>query len=153
MTTRKIEYNRKWRAENREKRTEYMRKWRAENKDKIKCHNKKYMKTHQEELKAKRKKYYQENKEKIIKANRKWVIENPQRVKEIRKKSYDKVGRITDLVKMKAQNTANCRIKIEDKLCEDCNDKAQERHHEDYDKPLEVVLLCKKCHNKRHTKR
>lgn len=36
--------------------------------------------------------------------------------------------------------------------CEDCGDttKNSEAHHADYDKPLEVVWLCKQCHGKQH---
>ena len=50
--------------------------------------------------------------------------------------------------KVKARKKAYS-IKIENQKCEKCKiKKATERHHEDYNKPLEVMLVCKKCHIK-----
>lgn len=40
--------------------------------------------------------------------------------------------------------------KAADKLCEECGSPAQDRHHEDYAKPLEVNFLCRRCHKGRH---
>jgi len=34
--------------------------------------------------------------------------------------------------------------------CIRCGDKKSVAHHEDYDKPLDVMWLCQPCHNKRH---
>lgn len=34
--------------------------------------------------------------------------------------------------------------------CERCGDPKTERHHDDYDKPLEVRWLCKSCHERHH---
>lgn len=36
------------------------------------------------------------------------------------------------------------------KSCEKCNSEKTIAHHEDYDKPLEVVWLCQPCHKQRH---
>jgi len=40
--------------------------------------------------------------------------------------------------------------KATDCKCADCNVQAQEYHHEDYSKALDVIPLCKPCHIKRH---
>jgi hypothetical protein len=38
-------------------------------------------------------------------------------------------------------------------LCVDCGSSSNiHAHHEDYSKPLEVIWLCRTCHNKRHGK-
>jgi hypothetical protein len=34
--------------------------------------------------------------------------------------------------------------------CEKCGETKSIAHHEDYDKPLEVIFLCQPCHKKRH---
>jgi hypothetical protein len=34
--------------------------------------------------------------------------------------------------------------------CSRCNEPKAVAHHEDYDKPLEVVWLCQPCHKQRH---
>lgn len=34
--------------------------------------------------------------------------------------------------------------------CKRCNAEKTEAHHEDYDKPLDVVWLCNPCHKQRH---
>ena len=40
--------------------------------------------------------------------------------------------------------------KATDCKCADCGIQAQEYHHEDYSKALDVIPLCKPCHIKRH---
>lgn len=35
---------------------------------------------------------------------------------------------------------------LEQKPCEVCSDPASEAHHPDYDRPMDVVWLCRKCH-------
>lgn len=52
--------------------------------------------------------------------------------------------------KILARRIANYYIKIPyGKKCEVCKKKfASERHHSDYYKPLEVILVCKYCHKR-----
>lgn len=63
--------------------------------------------------------------------------------KEYRKINKDKVN---------ARNRAKF-FSLDDKKCEDCGNKAVDRHHEDYSKPLEIKFLCKKCHKKIHRRK
>jgi len=63
----------------------------------------------------------------------------------------------------KWQNKNRPKIRAQDKLkyhvrvghikrqpCERCGNPKTHGHHEDYDKPLEVVWLCARCHKARH---
>lgn len=34
--------------------------------------------------------------------------------------------------------------------CQGCNEQAEHYHHDDYSKPLDVVALCRKCHENLH---
>jgi ribosomal protein S27AE len=43
--------------------------------------------------------------------------------------------------------------KIKKEPCSNCGNPEVQAHHEDYDKPLEVVWLCKDCHVELHTQR
>ena len=55
--------------------------------------------------------------------------------------------------KLEARDIAKHRIKLVG-LCQVCNKKkATERHHPDYYKPKEVILVCNGCHRKIHTKK
>jgi len=52
--------------------------------------------------------------------------------------------------KIEAQSLANRKVKIKG-FCEICKvNKATEKHHPDYAKPLEVMFLCLSCHKKIH---
>lgn len=47
----------------------------------------------------------------------------------------------------KLYNLANRKISVAGKSCEKCGSEEKlHRHHPDYSKPLEVVILCHKCH-------
>jgi hypothetical protein len=53
----------------------------------------------------------------------------------------------------KAHVMAQKFISLKNKKCQHCRSKiGLIRHHDDYDKPLEVTILCNKCHGKLHAK-
>lgn len=69
------------------------------------------------------------------KNNKKWILKNP--------------------LKHKAHTILNDALKsnkiTKPLLCENCKkEKELQAHHEDYNKPLEVVWLCSKCHHELH---
>jgi hypothetical protein len=93
----------------------------------------------------KARKYYWENKKEILeKAKRLW-IERPELIKQWKKKYA-----LNNPEKVKARNLAKYHIQIpENQICEECGiNKATDRHHEDYSKPLEVKFVCHQCNNK-----
>jgi hypothetical protein len=98
--------------------------------------------------------HYKNNSQKIIEKINEWQKENTNKVREnkIKWKKNNKQ-------KVEAQNKVLHAVK-KNKLthvtlckCQDCEKPAEHYHHENYLKPLEVIPLCNKCHNLRHTKR
>lgn len=51
--------------------------------------------------------------------------------------------------KARARSKARATISTDGATCEQCGSTERlERHHEDHSKPLEVQILCRKCHQK-----
>lgn len=68
------------------------------------------------------------------------------------RKPYDELS-IEEKTKAKVRATARhgvTRGKIERKPCAKCGTQKAEMHHEDYGEPLEVIWLCRPCHNDLH---
>ena len=61
-----------------------------------------------------------------------------------------------DKTKIQATSKVNEAVKrgriphISAHICVDCERQAEVYHHEDYNYPLEITPLCKRCHSKRH---
>jgi hypothetical protein len=85
-------------------------------------------------------KWEQLNPDKIYAANRRkvntWVKRNPLKYKAHQKVQYA-------IRSGKLQKSSEC-------ICQDCGKAANQYHHEDYSKPLDVIPLCKHCHIQRH---
>lgn len=120
------------------------------NKERDNRQSREYSKNHKEDIK----KYYQKNKEKVKQSVYKWREENHQKWMDSKyqerknyRKKYPQRLKATRLV---ARILKKMPLGV---LCQDCNTLAKVRHHEDYDKPLEVVYLCTLCHQKRHRNR
>jgi len=137
------EYKREYYQKNKERLNKLHKEWKINNPEKMSEYQKKY--ENKEEVKPKRKIYKQ-----------KWQENNRDKIKGYRQKeNYKELNRKLKIEerkkfpeKIKARDIANQKIEITIyKLCERCNiEFAKERHHNNYSKPLDVELLCRKCH-------
>ena len=105
------------------------RKYRLKNLKKTRAHNREYIR-----------KAIAENPEKFRKRSSEWRKKHPEFMRNYRKK----VPLMTAAHNKAIRN-------IDAKKCEVCGSTENlERHHPDYSKPLEVQVLCKRCHNAKH---
>jgi len=123
-----------------------------DNKESIRAKNKKW----RDKNKSYMKEYFIKNPEKLKRSRlmvTKWKEKNRDKVKSYPWAKYTaKYEREhpKEEFKFKAREKARNNIPLGG-LCENCNiNKADQRHHPDYSKPLEVILLCKKCHTAIH---
>jgi hypothetical protein len=123
-----LQLQRDWRAKNREQQKTYRKKWLSEHPDFM--HN-----------------YRKENRERIIMLFNKWSEAHP---------GYVNTHRCTTSKKDLKKGAARARRQYNVSLksnCESCGASGKlEGHHPDYDKPLEVITLCKSCHELLHSK-
>lgn len=122
-------------AQTKEERKKYKDEWYAKNR---------------EQRKDKCKEYYKNNKTKLLEINKEYKKNNLQMIRYIRSKNQkDYEKKYPD--KIKAHELSRKITIPVGCLCEICKqEQAVHRHHPDYSKPLEVVLVCIKCHNKLH---
>jgi len=115
---------------------------------------------------ARDKAYRAANREKDIARHRAWRAANPEKSREIskawrdanpeRRAAYEKAYRAANREKRQAQYTVSNAVrdgKMEPSSshrCADCDQPAQDYHHEDYTQPMHVVALCRSCHKQRH---
>lgn len=108
-------------------------KWQRENKEKYNNYHKQWQAKNLDKYKATKRRYFiRKHKDKLIK-----MLElglNYQKV------SYNMMKN----AERKAQRWVSL------KSCVVCSNLGEERHHNDYSKPLEINSLCKKCHNLLH---
>lgn len=108
--------------------------------------------------------YYYANREKCLQRIHKYYQDNKEKCKATGKAYYLK-HRAKRLEYFKQENpfTKQSRRKVSYAIergklergtcCEDCEttDEKIYGHHEDYNKPLEVIWLCQSCHMRRHS--
>jgi hypothetical protein len=131
-------------------------------KEQIRIYQVEYRRSHIEDLRKKKHAYYMAHREERIayvanhhrlhpevnkRAVRKYQKSHRREVSE-RNKNFRK----RNPEKARAGWLAQKKIPLAEK-CELCGRKAEDRHHPDYSKPLEVMHLCKKCHRKEDRKR
>ena len=111
-------------------------------------------------------KYYLANKDKYRELTRKWRKNNKERTLELNTRSVSKCIETRRAYgrnyknkypkKYKCRMTTHSAIEngslIRPDICSVCcgTDKYIQAHHDNYDRPLEVVWLCNSCHNELH---
>jgi len=146
-------YIKQWRIDNREQTLKQMKQYKYRHKEKIAEYQKEYMEQWRKDnsgyIKEYKKQWHINNKEKILEKVKQWCEDNPEKIKANSKKSSKKYKN-NNLEKIKAQSIANRAYPIS-QICSvaGCNE-IGERHHPDYDKPLEIIWLCRKHHKELH---
>ncbi len=108
----------------------------------------KYRQKNRDILLIKNREYSKNNAEKLAEYQRQYRKNNPEKVKAINKKSRDK-----DLRKLRARQRVRMRVyrgTMQKLPCQVCGDPKSQAHHQDYNKPLEVIWLCQKHHQMLH---
>lgn len=118
--------------------------------------------TEEEKLIANRercKRWYRKHKEERRLYNQKYWDEHREERREFRannveaRMAWKQKYRSENTIRRKAHYTINNLVrsgKISPLPCEQCGNINTEAHHEDYNKPLDVVWLCRQCHRLRH---
>ena len=118
----------KYYERNRENKKEYARKYYWENRDKVQEYRKE-----NDRNKKQCKDYYQRHKTELLEKERKRKKLCPERFN----------------AKWKVRDAVKNRILKKPDGCQSCNETRDlQGHHKDYDKPLEVMWLCRECHEK-----
>lgn len=106
------------------------KEWYQKNREERLAYQKKYNKSHREDRSKYQEEWGKKNPDKINKSVKRYRKKNPHK-----KKVWDK-----------AKN-----IKLQG-MCQICHKrKSTDRHHPDYSKPREVILVCKQCHKDLHS--
>ena len=125
--------------------------WKQANPEKNRARNKAWRKANPEKQRASNEAWRQANPEKFKAAVKAWQQANPEntqaRVNAYRKNNPEK--RAAHLIVRNAVRRGDL-PQVSTCDCVDCGVPAVDYHHEDYNKPLEVEPLCRKCHVKRH---
>lgn len=112
-----------------------------------------------EQTKQYRAEWVSKNKDKVHKNHKKWRDEHKNLVHKLnveyrinnKEKLFKAKSKPENKFKNKARYVSREKISLIDKCCEFCGATEDlHRHHNDYSKPLEITILCRKCHIKWH---
>lgn len=98
--------------------------------------------------------YYQRNREEMLAKSKIYNLSKEGRENNricSRRYRENKINRLKDAVRSLVSHAVKTGKLIRPDNCSSCNVKCKpEGHHKDYNKPLEVIWLCKNCHEKLH---
>lgn len=160
-----------------------MKKYRQQNKEQIKAQREGYYQQHKEQIKAQRKDHYQQNKEKEKAQRKDYYQQNKEQEnqysKDYRQQHKEQINQYNKDYHEKNKEQIKARMRIyyqqnpkqreayilfrkairngsiiRPNSCSYCPKECiPEGHHEDYSQPLEVIWLCRGCHQQWHVDR
>lgn len=125
------EYNKMYYKKHHKELAEYSRKYRENNKAKISVKKRKYYLEHRDSILKSKKIYYSNNKRIINNRQAKWRME----------KTNNAIGKV---------QVALLNGTLTKGVCQVCGSAEVEAHHCDYNKPLDVMWLCRDHHAQWH---
>ena len=149
---REKEYMHEYYLANKEKIRAQNDAWESEHADEMREWMKKYREEHKEQAAKYAKEYREKNRDKINNRTRRWRSKNIETRREkqrlyARAKAIEYSGR--NRVRSKTRRAVAKGV-IEKRPCENCGSLEAEIHHYDYNRPMLVSWLCKKCHAEWH---
>lgn len=140
------------------KNPEAVKRSREKRKDRALFLAREYKKKHKVRLEAQRKVHYILNRDEICEKQKKYHQKKTEEQKKKKHEYYQKWSKTENAKKYRVSRKKvyialkNGKL-IKPNKCTLCfSDGKVEAHHPDYEKPLEVVWLCKSCHGKVHRK-
>ena len=113
--------------------------------------SKKYYEEKEEKLRINTRIYYKKHSKESNARNRDYYRRTQKDRLDYRKKYYKKHLK-KEVANHIVSRAIESGILIRPNKCSKCNCECKpDGHHEDYDKPLEVIWLCKSCHKKHHS--
>lgn len=129
---------------------EHVKEWQSENYDKVLETTRAYKDTHLEQYAQKQKEYYRDHAEEVKEKHKAYEKTEAGRANRLKaSKKHQSLYRYKHMARRKL-NIALESGKILKLPCSVCNEPKSEAHHEDYDKPLDVIWFCRRHHRDHH---
>lgn len=124
-------------------------KYYRKHKERVQAQSKAYIEKNRDKWNAYQRQYARQNREKRTASRRKWREKNKEK-DNARHRAYYEENK-ENMRRMYRAARAAQRHTVLDNECVFCGSTENlERHHPDYDKPLEFLTFCRKCHRQLH---